>query len=382
MAVWRGCPTNFFPPALFGGGFSPPFLFGVLPHTPPHDEIEPHALASQITLFSLFSTHRPFTRRHQPHIRFPHRGIPLQSFFSSLSSLSVFLTGTSLPSSILERGPAVKTTPKIHIFSLFLFLFSFKIALCSPFLTLPPDTLNGTTGFGTYTIIRTDTSFSGTVCDGQVSVEGTWDADSVYLERALLDSSDFVTHISYLPGDAVWSNAILLISSFCKNLIDVSVVLEEQGTPFPAGQIELFLNGLGESDPLCETSQYTLIRVEFYTGPLSGDFVIQPACIAVLWPGTVANLTSTSVASFGALSSMDPAPLYTSSNIVISGRTNLAGDVSADSVFIDGSFLGATLSVGSLTTRTLDADSGLITVTGNLAANKIGIGSPPPINLF
>ena len=45
------------------------------------------ALASKISLFSLFSTHRPFTRRHQPHIRFPHRGIPLQSFFSSLSSL-------------------------------------------------------------------------------------------------------------------------------------------------------------------------------------------------------------------------------------------------------------------------------------------------------
>src|SRR3990172_943504 len=293
MAVWRGCPTNFFPPALFGGGFSPPFLFGVLPHTPPHDEIEPHALASQITLFSLFSTHRPFTRRHQPHIRFPHRGIPLQSFFSSLSSLSVFLTGTSLPSSILERGPAVKTTPKIHIFSLFLFFVSFQIALCSPFLTLPPDTLNGTTGFGTYTIIRTDTSFSGTVCDGQVSVEGTWDADSVYLERALLDSSDFRTHISYLPGDSVWSNAILLISSFCKNLIDVSLVLEEQGTPFPAGEIELFVSTLGESDPYCQSPTTGVLRLEFFGGSRSGDFVVNPACIAVMLPGTVANLNAT-----------------------------------------------------------------------------------------
>ncbi|MEX1139698.1 MAG: T9SS type A sorting domain-containing protein [Bacteroidota bacterium] len=265
------------------------------------------------------------------------------------------------------------------------FLFTIESALSSPsspFVASFPDTLNGSNGYGAFSIIRTDTSFSGTVCDGQISVEGTWDADSVYLTRALLGTSDFYTHISYLPGDTVWGNATLLISSFCKNLIDVGIALQQQGTPFPSGEIELFESLLlGETDPVCNSPSTRPFRLEFFSASLDGDFLVEPACMAIINPGTVTNLTSTEVRDFGTLVSFSPpeiTPPFQSYNLIVKGTIVLFGAVDADSVYLDGSIGRASLEALSLNTRSLDVESGDLSITQAITATKIGIAGLPP----
>ncbi len=253
----------------------------------------------------------------------------------------------------------------------------------TPLLAGPPDTLKGSNGFGAYSIIRTDTSFSGTVCAGQVKVDGTYDADSVYLTRVQLDSSDFRTHISYLPGDTSWSNAILLISSFCKNLIDIDLALKQKGAPFPSGEISL-LQYVGGT-PLCIPPPPPIpISVQWYSGTLSGGLVVTTQCMIVL-VGAVTNFSSTLVEDGGILVSVTPPnpilPALKSSELVIRGSVFLAGSVDAGSVLLDGSIFGATLYASSLHTGTLDLSDGEASFTEAVTANKIDLSGNPRINL-
>ena len=266
--------------------------------------------------------------------------------------------------------------------SVWIILLSFvETAVCTAFPAAFPDTLSGSNGFGAFSIIRTDTSFSGTVCTGQVIVDGTYDADSVYLMRAQLGTSDFRTRIAYLPGDSVWSNATLLISSFCRNLIDISLNLQQQGTPLPSGEIELVESLLlGESDPVCESPFTKPFRIEFFSASLSGDFIVEAACMAIINPGTVTNLASTNIHDLGTLVSFSPpdiTPTFQSSNFIIAGTVTLFGGVDADSVYLDGSIGRASLDALSLSTRSLVVESGDLSITEALSASKVGFGGLP-----
>ena len=265
---------------------------------------------------------------------------------------------------------------RVALFSLF--ILSFPSLLFS-------DVLNGSNGFGAYYITRTDTSFTGTVCGGQVTVEGTRDVDSVYLTRILLGSSDFALYKAYLPGDASWSNAILLISSFCNNLIDISLTLDQQGTPFPAGEIELFESLLlGETDPVCESPFTKPFRIEFFSAALDGDFVVEAACMAIINPGTATNLTSTDVQDLGLLMSFAPpeiTPVFQTSNLIVSGTAVLFGAMDADSVYIDGSIGRASLDALSLSTRSLDVVAGDLSIDEALSVTEIGFGPPPKFSV-
>ncbi|MBI3004533.1 MAG: Ig-like domain-containing protein [Ignavibacteriales bacterium] len=252
---------------------------------------------------------------------------------------------------------------------------------------IPPDTLNGSNAYGAFFIVRTDTSFSGTVCTGQVTVDGTYDADSVYLTRIQLDSSDFRTHISYLPGDTLWGNAVLLISSFCKSLIDIDLALAQKGIQFPSGLLSLFQHsGTGTSAPICwPPVPPEILNVQFYYGSLNGSLVVETGCMAIL-AGAITDFTTTLVEDGGIVFSATPpnplVPALKSSEVLVSGSVYLAGSVDADSVYLDGSFLGATLQASSLQTKTLELFDGEASFTEAVNANKVGfLGSTGRINL-
>jgi hypothetical protein len=242
------------------------------------------------------------------------------------------------------------------------------------------DTLVGTTPYGSYRIIRTDTSFSGTVLDGHAVVSGIRFADTLELRQVRLGITTFKTKTRYPILSVRWETALLSISSQVHSLARGKQKLERAGWRLPSDVIDFAGELLpGEHNPLCETPEtfpIPPIRFEVFYGSLTGTFTVRLGCIAIVAPGAITNLTDVKVYDGGALLSLAPgeeldAHLNVENSVDILGTVDIDGEIRAGSLRLDGSFFGASVAADAVNlTNRLEVIKGTLTLNRLLKARR------------
>ncbi|HXG37191.1 MAG TPA: T9SS type A sorting domain-containing protein [Bacteroidota bacterium] len=238
------------------------------------------------------------------------------------------------------------------------------------------DTLRGSTRYGSYVIIRTDTSFFGTVVNGTASVYGIRRADTLELQRVTIGGAQFSTKQRYIVQSSTWQTELVSISSVAHSLARAKQKVERAGWSLPSSVLELIGEILpGENNPVCESPVAFPVRFEFFYGSLTGSFTIYPGCIAIIVPDALTDFTDVEVYDGGVLLSLAPDELLNADinadSVVIRGTVDIDGDVRAGTIRLDGSTFGASLTAGGVHVGDrMEVVNGTVDLSGTLRVRR------------